>query len=60
MMEYRNTFIKENGGEVKDILAVCLSSRRNMCCHPEVMAEAEREKVDALCRDMTASWVRDK
>ena len=60
VMEYRNAYIKENGGIGKDVLAICLSSRRNMCCHPTVMAESERERVDALCRDMTASWVREK
>jgi DNA excision repair protein ERCC-2 len=42
-------------------LALCLSSRRNMCIHPEVMAaDSDREAVDALCRDRTASWVRAK
>jgi DNA excision repair protein ERCC-2 len=42
-------------------LALCLSSRRNMCIHPEVMAaDSDREAVDSLCRDRTASWVRAK
>ena len=41
-------------------LAVCLSSRRNMCIHPEVMAKStgNREHVDELCREKTAPWVR--
>lgn len=39
------------------ILALCLSSRRNMCIHERVMAESDREAVDAACRSMTASWV---
>jgi DNA excision repair protein ERCC-2 len=43
-----------------EILAVCLSSRRNMCIHPEVDNESDREKVDAACRSMTASWVRQR
>lgn len=38
-------------------LALCLSSRRNMCIHERVMAESDREAVDAACRSMTASWV---
>jgi DNA excision repair protein ERCC-2 len=38
-------------------LALCLSSRRNMCVHERVMAESDREAVDAACRTMTASWV---
>jgi DNA excision repair protein ERCC-2 len=44
----------------KPILAVCLSSRRNLCVHPEVSQFENREKVDALCRDRTAPWVRQK
>lgn len=39
------------------LLALCLSSRRNMCVHERVMAESDREAVDAACRNMTASWV---
>ncbi|VEU35337.1 unnamed protein product [Pseudo-nitzschia multistriata] len=38
-------------------LALCLSSRRNMCVNERVMAESDREAVDAACRSMTASWV---
>lgn len=41
------------------VLALCLSSRRNMCVHDRVMAESDREAVDAACRSMTASWVID-
>jgi len=41
-------------------LALCLSSRRNMCIHPRVMAESDREAVDEACRKMTASWVLEK
>jgi DNA excision repair protein ERCC-2 len=43
-----------------DLLGLCLSSRRNMCIHPRVVDESDREKVDALCRNMTASWVRSR
>ena len=39
------------------VLALCLSSRRNMCVHERVMAESDREAVDAACRSLTASWV---
>jgi DNA excision repair protein ERCC-2 len=41
------------------VLAVCLSSRRNMCVHKRVMEESDREAVDSACRSMTASWVLD-
>ncbi len=40
------------------VLSLCLSSRRNLCIHPRVMQQADREGVDSACRDMTASWVR--
>jgi hypothetical protein len=39
------------------VLALCLSSRRNMCIHDRVMAESDREAVDSACRSLTASWV---
>ena len=42
------------------LLALCLSSRRNMCIHERVMAESDREAVDAACRTMTASWSTEK
>jgi len=41
-------------------LALCLSSRRNMCVHERVMAESDREAVDAACRSLTASWVLEE
>lgn len=47
-------------GDRAQLTAVCLSSRRNMCVHPRVMAHADGETVDGQCRKMTASWVRSK
>jgi DNA excision repair protein ERCC-2 len=41
-------------------MKVCLSSRRNMCIHPKIVDQGDRETVDSLCRNMTASWVRTK
>ncbi|EGZ18797.1 hypothetical protein PHYSODRAFT_354695 [Phytophthora sojae] len=46
------------GADKAQLTAVCLSSRRNMCVHPRVMAHADGEDVDGQCRKMTASWVR--
>jgi DNA excision repair protein ERCC-2 len=31
-----------------------------MCIHPDVVEESDRERVDAACRSMTASWVRNR
>jgi DNA excision repair protein ERCC-2 len=42
------------------ILAVGLSARRNMCVHPEVSKEGDRDKVDEMCRQLTAPWIRDQ
>ena len=49
------------GGSASTFLALCLSSRRNMCINPVVMAaDSDRDAVDSMCRDRTASWVRGK
>ena len=55
VIAYRTDMLGTAGGNV---LALCLSSRRNMCIHPRVMAEGDRDTVDSGCRSMTASWVR--
>jgi len=63
MEEIRNVIdyrAKCAGPESGHILALCLSSRRNLCIHPRVMDESDRDTVDSLCRNMTASWVRQR
>jgi DNA excision repair protein ERCC-2 len=45
-------------GAAAQILALGLSSRKNMCIHLQVAEEGSRESVDAKCRKLTASWVR--
>ncbi|CAB9525319.1 transcription factor complex helicase XPD subunit [Seminavis robusta] len=49
--------LSNKGAGGSGVLALCLSSRRNMCVHERVMAESDREAVDAACRSLTASWV---
>lgn len=49
-----------HGAGGSGVLALCLSSRRNMCIHERVLHESDREAVDAACRSMTASWVMEK
>jgi len=39
-------------------LCVCLSARRNLCIHPHVSQFDDPSKVDSLCRNRTASWIR--
>lgn len=41
-------------------LGVALSARRNLCVHPRVSRESDREKIDEQCRLLTAPWVRRK
>ena len=56
VIRYRVSILGQSeGGKV---LALCLSSRRNMCIHPRVQEEGDRDTVDGICRKMTASWVR--
>ncbi|KAG9300434.1 hypothetical protein G9A89_010059 [Geosiphon pyriformis] len=44
----------------KQFLGIGLTSRKNLCLHPEVSKEKKGKVVDARCRNMTASWVREK
>jgi len=43
-----------------NILGVGLSARRNLCVHPKVSSEGDRDKVDEMCRQLTAPWVREE
>ncbi|XP_058072574.1 general transcription and DNA repair factor IIH helicase subunit XPD isoform X1 [Magnolia sinica] len=45
-------------GPSAQILALGLSSRKNLCINPTVVSSATRDSVDAGCRKLTASWVR--
>lgn len=55
VLDYRNKEL----GTAPSTLALGLSSRRNMCVHPEVSADSERSSCDSKCRNLTAPWVRD-
>lgn len=70
MIEYR----KEELGYAEDYLCLALSSRKNLCIHPEIAARpipgdtaplsSNREmknstEVDSRCRDITSSWARE-
>ena len=61
VIAYRTSLLGPAGGKV---LALCLSSRKNMCIHERVEGNMEgagdREAVDTICRNMTASWVRTR
>ncbi|KAG7198223.1 hypothetical protein KM043_005630 [Ampulex compressa] len=50
---------KENKSKPK-IVGLVLSSRKNMCIHPEISREREGKIVDARCHSLTASYVRER
>ncbi|GAB2232535.1 hypothetical protein Drorol1_Dr00011574 [Drosera rotundifolia] len=47
-----------NLGPSARVLAIGLSSRKNLCINPTVVSAESRDSVDAACRKLTASWVR--
>ncbi|PKA64061.1 DNA repair helicase UVH6 [Apostasia shenzhenica] len=40
------------------LLALGLSSRKNLCVNPVALSASSRDSVDSTCRRLTASWVR--
>lgn len=50
----------EQYGKQAEILAIGLSSRKNLCIHPTVSKEISGTIVDSKCLNMTANWVREK
>eukprot|EP00339_Tiarina_fusa_P028906 CAMPEP_0117010368 /NCGR_PEP_ID=MMETSP0472-20121206/9153_1 /TAXON_ID=693140 ORGANISM="Tiarina fusus, Strain LIS" /NCGR_SAMPLE_ID=MMETSP0472 /ASSEMBLY_ACC=CAM_ASM_000603 /LENGTH=132 /DNA_ID=CAMNT_0004712877 /DNA_START=183 /DNA_END=578 /DNA_ORIENTATION=+ len=70
LIEYR---VQELGTEANDYLCLALSSRKNLCIHPEVASRPipgdltplsaaaslkSGAEVDSGCRDLTSSWAR--
>ncbi|XP_076912985.1 general transcription and DNA repair factor IIH helicase subunit XPD-like [Bidens hawaiensis] len=45
-------------GESARMLALGLSSRKNLCVNESVVGKENRDSVDAACRRLTASWIR--
>ncbi|XP_029056599.1 general transcription and DNA repair factor IIH helicase subunit XPD [Osmia bicornis bicornis] len=56
LMDY---YEKEAGNKPK-IVGLVLSSRKNMCIHPEVSREREGKIVDGRCHALTASYIRER
>ena len=44
----------------RKLLAVGLSSRRNLCVHERVSQHTDKQQVDQECRKLTAPWMRQK
>ncbi|KAL6748525.1 hypothetical protein V8C86DRAFT_1139607 [Haematococcus lacustris] len=58
LVAYRSRYL--GGPAAPPVMALGLSSRKNLCVHPSVADESSREGVDAGCRRLTASWVRER
>ncbi|XP_078048970.1 general transcription and DNA repair factor IIH helicase subunit XPD [Augochlora pura] len=56
LMDY---YDKETEDKPK-IVGLVLSSRKNLCIHPEVSREREGKIVDGRCHSLTASYVRER
>ncbi|XP_070578427.1 general transcription and DNA repair factor IIH helicase subunit XPD-like [Ptychodera flava] len=53
-------FYKNETGEDPNILGLALTSRKNLCIHPEVSRENLGKIVDSKCFSLTASHVRER
>ncbi|XP_069769275.1 general transcription and DNA repair factor IIH helicase subunit XPD isoform X3 [Narcine bancroftii] len=51
-------YYEKQTGEKKQFLALALSSRKNLCIHPEVSTQRFGKEVDGKCHSLTASHVR--
>ncbi len=56
LMKYRS----EQLGYVEDFRGLGLTSRKNLCLHPDVKREKSGAVVDARCRSLTAGFVKEK
>lgn len=53
-------YYEKHCDEKPNITGVVLSSRKNMCIHPEVSREKDGKMVDSKCYALTASHVRER
>ncbi|XP_064485042.1 general transcription and DNA repair factor IIH helicase subunit XPD-like isoform X2 [Ornithodoros turicata] len=51
-------FYQDETGQDPNILGLCLTSRKNLCIHPEVSKERDGKVVDGRCYSLTASYRR--
>ncbi|CAG8501032.1 4627_t:CDS:10 [Ambispora gerdemannii] len=61
LTELKNLYdFRQKNGNKEKFLGIGLTSRKNLCLHPSVSKEKKGKVVDARCRNITASWVREK
>jgi DNA excision repair protein ERCC-2 len=53
-------YYEKETGEPAKLLAVGVSSRKNLCIHPEVSGHREGHVVDSKCHRLTASFIREQ
>nr|CAD7585974.1 unnamed protein product [Timema genevievae] len=53
-------YYERENGEKPNIIGLVLSSRKNLCIHPQVSKEREGKVVDGRCHSLTASYIREK
>ncbi|CAG0898524.1 unnamed protein product [Cyprideis torosa] len=53
-------YYSKEAGEQSNMIALALSSRKNLCIHPQVSKEREGKVVDSRCFSLTASHIRAK
>ncbi len=60
--ELRNLlrFVERETGEETRLVGLALSSRKNLCIHPEVSKERDGKVVDARCHSLVAPHVRER
>ena len=56
LMAFRSKLL----GYTEEFRALGLTSRKNLCLHPEVKREKKGTVVDARCRSLTAGFVKEK
>ncbi|PNF15635.1 TFIIH basal transcription factor complex helicase XPD subunit [Cryptotermes secundus] len=54
------TYYEKERGQAPKMVGLVLSSRKNMCIHPQVSKERDGKIVDGRCHSLTASYVRER
>lgn len=62
ILELKNlvTYYEKHAPDKVGLLGLVLSSRKNMCIHPQVSTEREGKTVDGKCYGLTTSHVRER
>ncbi|KAH7648064.1 DNA repair -related [Cryptosporidium bovis] len=60
LIDQQNSTYSDKNSIPGSILAIGMTARRNLCINPKVTIHTDRDKIDSMCRSMTAPWVRAK